>query len=914
MGLAVTTGRGRAVRSGAWAIGLMGALCAVALLVAPVPARALGPNAVRNPTGAMATQVTPADDTSNLVVDLPFEMNWNGTPFSQIYINMNGNCTFGNTFTEWDPNPTLASRNRNIMAPFWADVDTRNAASGKLWYSDVTNPPLVDGHEAFIVTWNGVARYNNTATPLDYFQLVLIDRSDIATGDFDFEFNYDQMLWDRGTAASTGYARAGWAINGGASYELPGANSSGALLDSGAASTSLIKNSLNSGGQLGRYVWQVRNGSPPVTARTITVTDRTLEGNTRGAYAVYTGVGDYTADTGVQSITTSPSLPATLPLGTHTIEWTALFAGGITATATQGVVVTDTTPPSAPIVTSSTHTAGTWTNVPTVTVTSVNSTDLCSGMQDARYSWTLDAPGAADTAASTTVATTTITTTTTVESQDFSAGTWPADWVRSGDTGFARLSATRFHLEANGAEVYDDNNNNTRRTVTFAKTFDLSAYDSATISFWDNRSAFSSAADYKRVRYSTNGGGSWTNIYNVTGAQATAQGWLQQGSTLPTAAAVIVQFTGSVNAATEYVNWDEILIQGVEYDTDRHLQSTETTELPDGTWYYNLQTRDVAGNWSTAGTFGPVRIDRYPPLTTDDAPGTWATAPVTVSLTATDAGSGVAGTRYRVNSSAVTSYTAPFVISLEQTNTLYYQSVDNRGNWEATKSVSVRIDAEPPTVPTSFTASAATTTSVDMSWNPSTDTTSGLSHYRIYRDGSFVATSGATTYVLSGLTASQTYTFNVAAVDVAGNISALSTTETVTMPQSQLWMTIEPTSVSLGTMDPGDTATLTQATTITVGGVGSFDYTLSTYSEDFTAVTSAAPVPTMTVSALSYQMYGSGTQPWTPFTTTSQDIATGTGISDVWSHPYYFDFRLATPWDASPGTYTSRVTYTVVAN
>ncbi len=60
-----------------------------------------------------------------------------------------------------------------------------------------------------------------------------------------------------------------------------------------------------------------------------------------------------------------------------------------------------------------------------------------------------------------------------------------------------------------------------------------------------------------------------------------------------------------------------------------------------------------------------------------------------------------------------------------------------------------------------------------MAWTASTDATSGLSHYRVYRDGSFVATSATTTYVLSGLNAGQTYAFNVAAVDVAGNVSSL---------------------------------------------------------------------------------------------------------------------------------------------
>ncbi|NTU72344.1 MAG: hypothetical protein HGB10_11085 [Coriobacteriia bacterium] len=904
-----------AARRGAHAF-LLACVLYVGAALAPSFALALGPDAVRSPARSMVTSVPVGDDTSNLVVDLPFSMNWNGTFFSQIYINMNGNCTFGQTFTGYDPNPTLVSQNRNVMAPFWADVDTRNSGSGKVWYSDVIDPPLVDGHEAFIVTWSGVARYNQQASPLDHFQLVLIDRSDTGAGNFDFEFNYDQMTWDRGTTASTGYARAGWAINGGSSFELPGSNANGALLDSGAPATALIENSLNSDGQLGRYVWQVRNGGAPNAPPTITAVDRVLEGNTPGGYGTYDGTGDYTVtDEGAPSVTASPSLPATLPLGTTIIEWTALDAGGLSTTATQAVVVTDTTAPSAPSLSSATHIAGVWTNVPTATVSSVNSTDLCSGMYGARYSWTLDAPGAAtatlETSTITSVTQNTVSTTT-VDSQGFVSGTWPADWTRSSTT-YVRLSATRFHNAANGAEVWA--NNTTRRTANFSKTFNLSAYDTATLSFWDYRTAFSTNADYELVRYSTNGGTSWTTLQQNLGTSS-ATPWTAHTYTLPAVANVLVQFGASVNATTEYVDWDEIVVEGFTTNSSSHsaLSSVATTSLPDGSWYYNFRTRDVSGNWSATSSFGPVRIDRHPPSTVDDAPLGWATSPVTVSLTATDAGSGVATTFYRLNGGAVATYTAPFVVSIEQTNTLQYWSVDNRGNVETTKSVPVRVDTRPPTVPTSFSASAVTTTSVEMSWNPSTDTTSGLSYYRIFADGSLVATSTETTYELTDLTAGQTYVFNVAAVDVAGNVSAASTTDTETMPQSQLWLTIEPTAIDLGAMDPGDTTTVTDATTITVGGVGDLGYTLSLYGEDFTSTATATPVPTMTVSALSYQMSGWGSQPWTPNSTTTQTLAIDTGAEYVWLHPYHFDFRLDIPWDASPGAYASRLTYTVVAN
>ncbi len=87
------------------------ALGLAAMLVAPPTLRAAGPNAVLTPTGYNANTIARGDDTSNLVVNLPFTMNWNGTTYNQIYINMNGNCTFGSGFTDYNPTTTLAASN-----------------------------------------------------------------------------------------------------------------------------------------------------------------------------------------------------------------------------------------------------------------------------------------------------------------------------------------------------------------------------------------------------------------------------------------------------------------------------------------------------------------------------------------------------------------------------------------------------------------------------------------------------------------------------------------------------------------------------------------------------------------------------------------------------------------------------------
>ncbi len=90
-------------------------------------------------------------------------------------------------------------------------------------------------------------------------------------------------------------------------------------------------------------------------------------------------------------------------------------------------------------------------------------------------------------------------------------------------------------------------------------------------------------------------------------------------------------------------------------------------------------------------------------------------------------------------------------------------------------------DTTPPSVPTYLTAVAVTDTKVALRWLPSTDNV-GVTSYVINRDGSRLATTttNATVYSDTTCTASTAYTYEVAALDSAGNESAFSTSATTT--------------------------------------------------------------------------------------------------------------------------------------
>jgi hypothetical protein len=234
------------------------ALCAVSL---PLSAQA-----VRTDAGFTANNLPANDDGSTGLINLGFSANLFGTTYTQAYVNNNGNITFNNPLSTFTPFGLTGGGVPPIIAPFFADVDTR---SGPVMTYGTGS---VDGHNAFGVDWPGVGYFDEHTNKTNIFQLVLIDRSDTGVGNFDFEFNYNQIQWETGDAsdgvnglggecAHAGYSngQSGAANN---SAELTGSGVCGAFLDGGV--DALNAHDRNSD-VTGRYVFSVRNGAvqPP---------------------------------------------------------------------------------------------------------------------------------------------------------------------------------------------------------------------------------------------------------------------------------------------------------------------------------------------------------------------------------------------------------------------------------------------------------------------------------------------------------------------------------------------------------------------------------------------------------------------------------------------------------------------------
>jgi peptidoglycan/xylan/chitin deacetylase (PgdA/CDA1 family) len=181
-----------------------------------------------------------------------------------------------------------------------------------------------------------------------------------------------------------------------------------------------------------------------------------------------------------------------------------------------------------------------------------------------------------------------------------------------------------------------------------------------------------------------------------------------------------------------------------------------------------------------------VQIDTVAPASSiacNGAPcaGTSYGGSVSVALSATDAGSGVAAIRYTLDGSDPTAssplYGEPFTIS--QTTTVKYRAWDNAGNAEATRAQQITIAAAPPqdtTAPTSAIACDGVACSDTWYRGPvsvslsATDDASGVAAIRYTLDGS-EPTASSPLYT-GPFTVSQTATVRYRAWDNAGNVEA----------------------------------------------------------------------------------------------------------------------------------------------
>jgi len=213
---------------------------------------------------------------------------------------------------------------------------------------------------------------------------------------------------------------------------------------------------------------------------------------------------------------------------------------------------------------------------------------------------------------------------------------------------------------------------------------------------------------------------------------------------------------------------------------------------PDSTGIWAMgQFATNANTWNMQVQLTREAGDATPPTSSaslSPAPNSngWNNSNVTVTIHATDAGSGVYYQTYSASGAGAFGTTtggatvAP-VIAAQGTTTVFFQATDNWYNSNSFQATTVRIDKTPPTIGTAPTVNlrnnAGPVTAADpvtISWSGS-DATSGINHYSLYesKDGGAYTLAATTTAPAfnKNLGPGHTYQFEVTGTDNAGNTS-----------------------------------------------------------------------------------------------------------------------------------------------
>lgn len=136
--------------------------------------------------------MAPNDDGSTAAISIPFNFNLYGASYNSLYINNNGNISFGSAYATFTANP-FPDPSFQMVAPFWADVDTRTA--GAVYYKITPT--------SMIVKWEAVGYYSAMADKLNTFQLIITDGTDpVLPASTNVSFCYGDMQWTTGAASS----------------------------------------------------------------------------------------------------------------------------------------------------------------------------------------------------------------------------------------------------------------------------------------------------------------------------------------------------------------------------------------------------------------------------------------------------------------------------------------------------------------------------------------------------------------------------------------------------------------------------------------------------------------------------------------------------------------------------------------
>lgn len=310
-----------------------------------------------------------------------------------------------------------------------------------------------------------------------------------------------------------------------------------------------------------------------------------------------------------------------------------------------------------------------------------------------------------------------------------------------------------------------------------------------------------------------------------------------------------------VSDATVNMAWTatgDIAGYGYEFDqspttvpvvVNTSANSTVSPAPSSGLWFAHVAARDTLGRWS-APRHRQVLVDTDKPFAFDDVDPAGYSMAATVTLTATDAHSGVASIRYSISGAATTTVpgsSATVRFSTVGDRQLTYVAVDEAGNVSQPGSATVKVN--PPAAPVVTTLSSVThpagqwgsSASVSLAWTASSPTALA---YGVVLDQSastsVLATTTTSSAAIVTANSSGTWYAHVSARDAYGQWS----------PTRHLQVLVDTTKPLVSDdVDPlgyEGTATVTLSATDAHSGAASIDY----------SVNGAAPVHTLGTSVV----------------------------------------------------------------
>lgn len=275
-------------------------------------------------------------------------------------------------------------------------------------------------------------------------------------------------------------------------------------------------------------------------------------------------------------------------------------------------------------------------------------------------------------------------------------------------------------------------------------------------------------------------------------------------------------------------------------DDTANMTPGVTVTLTNNTFTYTV----AAGTIFTL-TYAPA-TETVPPTSPTNLTAQGSVGKATLNWTASTDNVGVTG--YTVYRSTVAGFTPSASTKIGSTTTAttftdtaasgtyYYQVVANdaAGNSSPSSneaSTVITSDTTPPTVPTNLAITNNDGQSVALSWSAASDDVA-VSGYRVYRNGTLLGSTNAVTYSDTSIQPATAYSYNVVAVDGAGNVSAASNTVSATTPSRTIAINAQvlahPTAASNTVTSPGLTTTVANtllvATLAGDGGTGATSY------------------------------------------------------------------------------------------